>query len=645
MDVSIVIVNYNVRFFLEQCLLSVEKAIKNLDAEVFVVDNNSNDTSLEMIRQKFDWVKLIANKENLGFSKANNQAISQSSGRYILLLNPDTIIEEDTLEKCVQFMDQHDDAGGLGVKMVDGHGNFLPESKRGLPTPRVAFYKIFGLSRIFPKSKKFAQYHLGYLNEDETHEIEVLSGAFMFLRKSVLEKIGLLDETFFMYGEDIDLSYRVTQAGYKNYYYPETKIIHYKGESTKKSSINYVFVFYNAMVIFARKHFSDKNARSFSLLINIAIYVRAFAAILSRFFQRIALPVLDISILFTGMLWIKQYYESSFKHADGSYFPVELVQYGFPIIIGVFICSILVYGGYKGKGNLTRTFKGVLLGIAVLFVAYALLNEEYRFSRAMMIMISVFALIAIPFSRILLHVLNINSLDLNPKKRVAIVGFREEAERIKKFLLNTYLETDIVAMILPTEGATEQQKEVFEGKLYQLRDLVEMNDLNEIIFCSNDISFKQIVETISTIPIHDLTYKVAPAKSNYIIASDSVEQTQDAQLANISELARKKTIKLKRLFDVMISTLFLLFTPILILLQRDSKKFLSNIFSVIKGDQTWVGVNVDFESGGNLTNGVIDYPFLTDMEKYNDRIISYLLRYSVLNDLMVIFRNIRNLGS
>ena len=276
MKLSIVIVNYNVKYFLEQCLHSVQNACNGLESEVFVVDNDSVDGSVKMVRDKFPDVFLIENKENKGFSAANNQAIRKSKGEYVLLLNPDTIVEDDTLRKVVDFMDEHPDAGGLGVKMLDGKGKFLPESKRGLPYPSVAFFKVFGLSSLFPKSRMFSTYHLGYLDKDKTHVVDVLAGAFMLLRKSVLNQIGLLDEDFFMYGEDIDLSYRITQAGYKNYYFPGTRIIHYKGESTKKGSLNYVFVFYNAMIVFANKHFSKENARAFSMMINFAIYFRAF---------------------------------------------------------------------------------------------------------------------------------------------------------------------------------------------------------------------------------------------------------------------------------------------------------------------------------------------------------------------------------
>jgi GT2 family glycosyltransferase len=261
MKLTVIIVNYNVKYFLEQCLISVQKACEGITAEVFVVDNNSVDGSVAMVAEKFPWVKLIANTENTGFSKANNQAMRLAKGEYVLLLNPDTVVQEDTFHKVVQFMDEHPDAGGLGVRMVDGKGHFLPESKRGLPTPAVAFYKIFGLSALFPKSPRFGRYHLGNLSADETHEIEILSGAFMLMRKKTLDQVGLLDEAFFMYGEDIDLSWLIIQGGWKNYYYPDTRIIHYKGESTKKGSLNYVKVFYQAMLIFARKH-SDKAKNS-----------------------------------------------------------------------------------------------------------------------------------------------------------------------------------------------------------------------------------------------------------------------------------------------------------------------------------------------------------------------------------------------
>ena len=330
MKLSVVIVNYNVKHFLEQCLISVKKAMEMVEGEVFVVDNNSVDGSVEMVSEKFPHVTVIVNQENLGFARANNQAIRRAKGEYILLLNPDTVVEDNTFSKVISFMDAHPDAGGLGVKMVDGKGNFLPESKRGLPTPIVAFYKIFGLSALFPKSKKIGKYHLGFLDKDKTHEVDVLSGAFMMIKKETLNETGLLDEDFFMYGEDIDLSYRITQAGYKNYYFPETIIIHYKGESTKKGSLNYVLLFYKAMLIFAGKYFEPGKFKIFSFIIRAAIYFRASLSVIKRLVLNALLPILDILIIFLGYYFLVPEWEK-FKFSDGYHYPPGLFHVAVPL--------------------------------------------------------------------------------------------------------------------------------------------------------------------------------------------------------------------------------------------------------------------------------------------------------------------------
>ena len=268
---SVIIVNYNVKFYLEQCLESVRRASRGLQVEVFVVDNLSTDGSVEYLSGRFPEVTFIANRENVGFARANNQAIRQSKGRYVLLLNPDTIVGEDTLARSVEFMESHPEAGGLGVYMLNANGTFAPESRRGLPTPFVAFCKMSGLAKRFPKSRLLGRYYMGYLDVNEVNEIEVMSGAYMMLRREALDKVGLLDEDFFMYGEDIDLSYRVLKGGYKNYFLP-VRMLHYKGESTVKSSYRYAYVFYQAMRLFFRKHFSH-----YSLLISLPIHAATWA--------------------------------------------------------------------------------------------------------------------------------------------------------------------------------------------------------------------------------------------------------------------------------------------------------------------------------------------------------------------------------
>jgi GT2 family glycosyltransferase len=280
LKLSVVIVNYNVKPLLEQCLLSVRMALAGMEAEVFVMDNDSTDGSVAYLRPKFPEVVFIENEDNRGFAFANNQALKRCCGEYILLLNPDTIIGEGILRTLCYFMDEHPEAGGSGVKMLDGHGRFLAESKRSFPTPWVSFCKIFGLSKLFPQSKVFARYSLPYLNPNVQHCVDVLSGAFMLLRSAALQRTGLFDESFFMYGEDIDLSYRLAAEGYRNYYIPE-RILHYKGASTRRGDARCVKNFYGAMLIFYKKYY-PRSGWVFSFLIRLAIGARAFAAMVFR---------------------------------------------------------------------------------------------------------------------------------------------------------------------------------------------------------------------------------------------------------------------------------------------------------------------------------------------------------------------------
>ena len=265
---SVIIVNYNVRPYLTACLDSVQRALEGIESEVFVVDNHSDDDSVEVISRDYAWVHLINNRENLGFSKANNIAIRQAQGEYILLLNPDTVVAEETLKGVIDFMDQHPKAGGAGVRMHNADGTLAPESRRAIPTPFVAARKMLGFTK---------RYYMSYLSWDAPAQIEVVSGAFMLLRHKAIYEVGMLDEDFFMYGEDIDLSYRLLQGGWQNWYLPYD-IVHYKGQSTSKSDFRYVHVFYQPMLIFFHKHYSHLSF-FFSLPVKVAIYFRASLAL------------------------------------------------------------------------------------------------------------------------------------------------------------------------------------------------------------------------------------------------------------------------------------------------------------------------------------------------------------------------------
>ena len=277
MKLSVIIVNYNVKYYIAQCIESLQRALQGIDSEVIVIDNHSQDGSCEYLKEHFPQLTLIENIHNLGFARANNIGIRQSQGEYVLLLNPDTFVAETTLQETLQFMDQHPQAGGLGVKMLNSDGSCAKESRRGIPTPATSFYKMSGLCSHYPQNRRFGKYYMSYLPWDSPQRIEIISGAFCLLRRKALDQTGLLDEDFFMYGEDIDLSYRLLKAGWENWYYPAT-ILHYKGESTYKSSFKYIHVFYQAMLIFFKKHYGQLSLLV-TLPVKMAIYAKAFTAL------------------------------------------------------------------------------------------------------------------------------------------------------------------------------------------------------------------------------------------------------------------------------------------------------------------------------------------------------------------------------
>jgi O-antigen biosynthesis protein len=656
LELSIVIVNYNVEYFLEQCLYSVEKAIKNIKAEVWVVDNNSVDGSMKMVKEKFPWAKRIENKDNKGFSKANNQAIELSSGKFVLLLNPDTLVQEDTFTSIIEYLnlEENKNVGGLGVKMIDGSGNFLPESKRGLPTPEVAFYKIFGLSTIFKNSKRFGKYHLSYLNKDETNDIEILSGAFMFMRKEALDKVGLLDETFFMYGEDIDLSYRILKGGYRNVYFPKTRIIHYKGESTKKSSVNYVFVFYNAMIIFAEKHFSGQNAKLFSFLINLAIYFRASISILHRFVKRSIIPFVDASLIFTGLILIKNYWESVVRADVNLQFKEELIFIFFPAYTLIWLLSIYFSGGYDKPVKLSKIIKGVVAGSAVILIFYSLLSEEYRFSRALILLGTIWTAFSLPFLRIIYHHLKISnfSLEEDDKKRVLIIADKTESNRINQLMQQTQLASSFAAFINPDEESSEEDG-FFIGNISRLKNIIEVYKINEIIFSGKNVAAQGIISTMALLENQSVNFKIVPPESMFIIGSNSINSNGDLYTIDINSITKNANKRNKRTFDFSASLLLFVSFPILIFLVKNPFKLLKNIFKVILGKLSIVGftsvlTTKELEHLPKIKKGILSPLDIIPKNLHKDTNILkinqlYAKDYQVKNDFTILLKGLKKL--
>jgi GT2 family glycosyltransferase len=588
----------------------------------------------------------LINKENLGFAKANNLAIEKSHAKYILLLNPDTVLQEDTLIKCLGFLDSNEDVGGLGVRMIDGKGRFLPESKRGLPTPKAAFYKMAGLASLFPKSKEFGSYHLKYLSEWETHEVEVLAGAFMMLRSKTLDEIGLLDEQFFMYGEDIDLSYRIVLGGYKNIYYPETTIIHYKGESTKKKSVNYVKVFYRAMVLFAQKHYSPRAAGRLSFWINLAIYLRAFMALIWRGANRIWVPALDFLVGYLGYYAIARYWEAYHKFVP-NFYPTTYYLLHIPFYILMVLAAIFISGGYDRPVRAYRIFRGSLLGSLILFASYAFFSKDMQFSRAILALGSAWSIGSTLWLRWLYERLGISHMEMTkiPQKRVVIIAGVEEGKRISNLLTQSKVVYDFLGLVNPAGIEVEG----FIGKYDQLLEIVEIYGVNMLVFSSKDVSNSRIIEAMSLFADYPVQLKIAPSQSSFIIGSDNKNEpgelfTLDIKYALSEPFHRRR----KRIVDVLISCVLLVMLPLfwVTLFSNRWRKIYGHLFAVLGGYKTWVSYNglKSAEILPKMKPGVLAASGTwTNTEFEADVNMIYAKEYEVGKDLHVIFDYLRGL--
>lgn len=603
MRLSVVIVNYNVRAFLEQALLSVRKAMQGIAGEVWVVDNHSVDDSVRMVRQKFPDVRLIANANNPGFAVANNQAIRQSSGEYVLLLNPDTLVEEDTFHKCLAFMDAHPEAGALGVKLIDGSGKYLPESKRGFPSPWVAFCKTVGLSAIFPQSRLFNGYYLGHLGENDTNPVDVLAGCFMFIRRAALDRAGLLDEAFFMYGEDIDLSYRIIQAGFKNYYFPETKIIHYKGESTKKGSLNYVRTFYQAMIIFTRKHFTGRRAGLFIRMLQAAIWLRAGLTLTKNIGQRIWLPLADAALIFAGLVFLKDFW-ANYYYKDPHYFKPAVLWFNFPLYTAVWLLSVWLNGGYDQRYDLRRLLRGLGLGTLLLAAIYGFLDLEYRPSRALLLLGAAWAALALTALRAMMHFAEFRNFRIGRDrvKNLLIVGSPAESARVNGLLNQAGVVKNLVGVVAPPGSRADDNlnytaapDERFAAPLLgglgdaSLDEIVRIFGVDEIIFCSRDISSQDILAWMTRLG-PAVAYKIVPEESLSIIGSSNKNEPGELYTIDIRyNIAQPGQRRNKRVFDFGVCLLLLLILPFWLFFSKKRKTLLKNWLPVFIARKTWVG--------------------------------------------------------
>ncbi len=618
-DITIVIVNYNVQYFLEQCLNSIFH-VSDFDGEleVIVVDNDSSDDSISMVEAQFPQVILIENKENVGFSIANNQGLRIAKGSYLLLLNPDTLISEDTLRACYSKMEEDKKIGALGVRMVDGSGNFLPESKRGFPSPMASFYRFSGIYKFFPKSEYINSYYQGHIDEYNVASTEILCGAFMFIRKKVLSDIGLLDEDFFMYGEDIDLSYRIRKAGHQILYFPLTSIVHFKGESTKKDSVQYTARFYNAMDIFAKKHFKDSKASIFLRYLSVVIWLKASVNYLARMAKKLFFPLLDLLMIFGGLTliavaWAKIY----FKNED--YYANAPLIYNFIIYSTIWFISILFGGGYDKKINFRKLLRNIFFGTLVILAIYGLLEATYRSSRAIILLAAVYAMIIVPLFRLLFgKFFNLEFDLLSAGKKIVILANDKEAEKIKEVLIASKRSFNSISK-MPVTIST-----------YELKEIVQIQRIDEIICNVKDVGMNRVIVLMSALGSL-VSFKITGDESLGIVGSKSKNKEGEIYTLEINyELQTQQQQRNKRTFDILTT----LFTTILFpisLTTGTGRQIISNLMKLLTSKITIVGYQAD-DRLPSMKKSLVQVP--------EAEASSYAKSYTVWKDLRYLWKSI-----
>ncbi len=584
MDITVVIVNYNVKDFLLQCLRSVQTASEGMKVETIVVDNNSEDGSVEYLRPLFPNVEFIKLKENLGFSKANNIGIEKAKGKYILILNPDTLLEKDTLRKMYDYMERTPEAGCAGCKVLNPDGSFQISSRRGFPTPWASFCKLFGLQKLLPKSKFFASYNQTFRSEDETYFVDAVMGAFMFCRADALHEANGFDTDFFMYGEDLDLCYRMNMNGWKTAYYPETAIIHYKGESTRRSKINEVKHFYEAMEIFAKKHFAG--SAFFLMFLRLGIFIRSVIAYAGNYKREIFFIVNDLAAVNLSLL-------AATKIKTGDFFGFP--DYAYPVIfiavsIVLFISMVSVGEYFEGKPSASRAFFGLMISFFVLS-SLTYFFKSYAFSRGAVLMTTGFTTVLIFLSRVTYNVIE-RSSGRKSERRIAIIGSNKKTEAlIEKLTRSDAVNARITGIIAPGGDKSAIANLPVLGTLENISTIINEKNIREVIITDEGLSTLDIVKSISGRISGKVRIHAAQEYEELIAARIVSDITGSRHTLPESNLLKLRYRIAKRLADITISVFLLsIGFPLLYLLKRKVPGIPKKLGAVIKGTNSLVGI-------------------------------------------------------
>lgn len=685
-DLSIIIVNYNVKEFLEQCLISVQKALKGISAEVLVIDNSSSDGSAEMLRQKFPDVQLTVNPKNVGFAKASNQGLQIAGGQFIALLNPDTLVQEDTFSKMLEFFSDRPKTGVLGCKILNPDGSLQLACRRSFPKPWIAFTKLSGLSYLFPKSKLFGKYNLTYLDPDDSHEVDAISGSFMMIRCEVLEDVGDLDESFFMYGEDLDWCFRAREKGWKVVYFPGTQIVHFKGESSKRAQFDSLKQFYIAMELFVKKHFKRKYFFMPYWLLGGGIWFRAGISFFVKLMGYLAVPLTDLvffglSLIFGVLI--------RFGSLTGlpSFIPV-IIFYSL-----IWLMLLKFFGCYdKDEFSFSKAAMAVWVGFLV-NTSLTFFFNQYAFSRVVVLVGSALSLITVPGWRLLIrglsqtrffHFRGTLGRALLVKNTIIVGDLKSGEKLVERF--NSQIDTNYkISGLISTNGEHTGKNIAGVKVLGAFEDIdliIRENAVQEVIFSTHDLSYGQILGVISRTGKQRVNFKLIPSNLEVIIGKASIDRISDVSLLEIdSKLHQTPYRVLKRMFDFTLAFVILTLSLPLFLYkkflnsQKIQKKFvygekkqgillyqfagpesqISNklpyLWTILKGEVSFVGkelveVSADFLETGEKPDLK---PGLTGLQQINQHkliaeedkdkyLFYYLKNYSLLLDIEILFK-------
>ncbi|MBN1996045.1 glycosyltransferase [candidate division KSB1 bacterium] len=681
MKVSVVIVSYNVREFLQQALASLERALSGIKHEIFVVDNASSDSSVEYVRRSFPKVKVIANAENVGFARANNQAIARCSGEFVCLINPDTVVQEDTFSVLLDFFARNSDAGATSCKVLNPDGSLQLACRRSYPTPWVAFTKIIGLARLFPHSRLFGRYNLTYLDPGQVAPVDAISGSFMFVRKSVIDSVGMLDESFFMYGEDLDWCFRIKQGGWNIYYVPDTQIIHFKGESSKKSPFEQRRLFYEAMRLFVKKHFNRGGAFLPSWILVLAIYMRGLLSFVSGTAKYMLRPCIDFLVMtfsLAAAIYLRFYPEFPWR----PFVPVHLF---YSIILLLSLTSHGVYSRWRFSGTKSLSAVGIgwLINSSLTFFF-----KQYAFSRQVVLLAGAINFVTIPGWRFSINWLANRNIEIFKRllgralwqRRAVVVGDIRSAQKIIRrlktrvnapYFLHGVVLTQVDRVEDKIEGLTVL------GELDHLDQIIEREKVQEVIFSTDRLPYDRILATVAGAHGSHISFKLVPSNVDVIIGKATIDYLDNIPFVDLDyRLHAAFNRFLKRLFDLALALPLLVLgsgilawhrwvrgvhfvrTPVqgfegrTVYLEKFEKKVwchqLANLFSIIRGDVSFVGREIDsdvtFQAGDTA---LLVKPGLTGLEQINahldlneeDRIkylLYYLKNYTILTDWKIL---------